>query len=278
MRKLFALLSSLMLVGSLMVVTTAPALAVSPDQWQKACGSQSDSSHNPRMYFSKHATDLGTNIEGVRGTIHIGSNNDGMPCVDTGSGSGNAYLWAADLQNNGPGLIQWGLCRIGTTGNWKMCYTLWDNTSGRGIVYAPAEAQLPIYANHDYYFQITGCTTSLGAWKWCLYVDDLDALTGDPTLKVDRTWDFNDGYIAWWGVEVQDADGVMGYRYSNANDTKNYIYDMMYKRHDNNTWVYRQQSSCYVLDNVGSRAIYFGCATDNTRYTNDTLRVYTAAQ
>jgi hypothetical protein len=273
MRKFMSLLTSLVLVGGLMGVFTGTALADTPDRFHKDCGYYYTG--NPTMYFQKHYNDLGTNMEGVRGTIHVGDSVKGWTCVP-GDGSGNAYIWATSLQDDGDGLIQWGLCRIGSSGTWKMCHTLWDNTGGAGIVYAPEEAQLPITAGHDYYFQITGCTTSFGVWKWCLYVDDLDALTGDPTLKIDRTWDHNDGYVAWWGVELQDAGGAMGYRY--GVDTKTYVYNMMYKRHDNNTWVYRQQSSCNVLRNEGLRSIFFKCTTDDTKYTNDTLRVYTLPQ
>lgn len=276
MRKFFSLIASLVLAAGLLGAFAGTALADSPDAWHKSCNTQSTANNNPTLYFAKESVDLGTTIEAVRGTVHIGSNVTAYPCVPNGGATGNTYIWATNLQSD-DGLVQWGLCRLSSTGTWKMCYTLWDDTFGAGIVYAPEGAQLPIYAGHDYYFQITGCTTTLGAWKWCLYVDDLDALTGDPTLKIDRTWDFNDGKTAWWGFEAQDADGAIGYRYGTT-DTKHYVYNMMYKRHDNNTWVYRQQSSCYVIRNVGTRAPYFQCATDNTTYTNDTIRVFTAAQ
>jgi hypothetical protein len=274
MRKVLSLLSSIVLVGGLMGAFAAPALADSPDAYHKNCGTY-DTGHNPTMYFVKHHDEpgFGVNIEAVRGTIHVGNSNKGYTCVPNGE-TGNTYIWAANLQNeSGAGIIQWGICRIGSTGTWKLCYNLFDGLGGKGIHEIVSPDAIPIVAGHDFYFQITGCKTTLGNWQWCLYVDDLDALSGDPTFRVGRSWDFNDGFQAWWGVEVQDSGGVMGYR--SGTDSKTYIYNMMYKRHDTNQWVYRQQSSCTVLNNTGIRSIYFKCATDNTTYTNDTIRVYT---
>lgn len=277
MRKLLSIVASVVMVAGMMLAAVAPASAAVPNDWRRYCNTTSNSSHFPTYYFSKHKDDLGTNIEAVRGTIHVGNNSTtGYPCIQSGSDTGNAYVWAANLQGNGGDIIQWGMCRIGSQGQWKFCYTAFDNQGGAGVVYVNQPLNgtpPPIVAGHDYYFQITGCNDN-GVDQWCLYVDDLDALSGDPTYRVGRSWDFNGGILAWWGFEVQDAGGVLGYR-SSSGDGNMYITNMMYKRHDTNQWVYRQQSSCYGRDITGTAWLRFKCATDDRTYTNDTIRAWT---